>query len=259
MTHWKSARSNTALGRSALVGRRSIANQARRRMVKTGVGCAGRRGEAAETGAPGGGTGESDGSVEVRCGTQDSDGDAHSGCAGGRRYLRADTDKITRRSAIPVPYGNDSGGSTPRPRFVRRSMMLRHALAELQKQAGGRARGRIGRRRAEAGREPWCVAMAGGLSSTASAGCSLRVEWTRNGFVKVKKITCVQDCGLVVSKLTCESQVNGGIIIDRLRALRRAHMDRHGVSQPNFETTSSRRWQTFRRLTSCSWTCLSEE
>ena len=67
-----------------------------------------------------------------------------------------------------------------------------------------------------------------GLSSSGVGGvqfAEVEVD-TETGFVKVKKVTCVQDCGLVVSKLTCESQVNGGIIHGhRLRPLRRA---RHG-------------------------------
>ena len=36
---------------------------------------------------------------------------------------------------------------------------------------------------------------------------------TETGFVKVKKLLVVQDCGLVVNKLTCESQINGGVIM----------------------------------------------
>ena len=36
---------------------------------------------------------------------------------------------------------------------------------------------------------------------------------TETGFVKVRKILCVQDCGLVVNKLTCETQIHGGVIM----------------------------------------------
>ena len=62
---------------------------------------------------------------------------------------------------------------------------------------------------------------------------------TNTGFVKVKKITCVQDCGLVVSKLTCESQANGGIIMGIGYALYEERMmDRRSgvVLNPNLET-----------------------
>jgi xanthine dehydrogenase YagR molybdenum-binding subunit len=53
-----------------------------------------------------------------------------------------------------------------------------------------------------------------GLSSTGTSG----VQFTEvdvdieTGIVKVKRILSVQDCGLIVSRLTAESQVYGGII-----------------------------------------------
>jgi xanthine dehydrogenase YagR molybdenum-binding subunit len=57
--------------------------------------------------------------------------------------------------------------------------------------------------------------------------------------VKVKKITCVQDGGLIMSKLTCESQVNGGIIMGIGYALyEQRWMDHQSgtMINPNFET-----------------------
>jgi xanthine dehydrogenase YagR molybdenum-binding subunit len=33
------------------------------------------------------------------------------------------------------------------------------------------------------------------------------------GITRVKRIVCVQDCGLVLDKLTAESQINGGIVM----------------------------------------------
>jgi xanthine dehydrogenase YagR molybdenum-binding subunit len=62
---------------------------------------------------------------------------------------------------------------------------------------------------------------------------------TDTGFVKVRKILCVQDCGTVVNKLTCESQLNGGIIMGIGYALyeQRIMDARSGVVlNPNFET-----------------------
>jgi xanthine dehydrogenase YagR molybdenum-binding subunit len=35
---------------------------------------------------------------------------------------------------------------------------------------------------------------------------------TETGITRVRRITCVQDCGLVVNRTTAESQINGGII-----------------------------------------------
>jgi xanthine dehydrogenase YagR molybdenum-binding subunit len=62
---------------------------------------------------------------------------------------------------------------------------------------------------------------------------------TETGFTRVKKITCIQDGGLFVSKLTAESQVNGGIIMGVGYALYEERvMDRTSgvVLNPNFET-----------------------
>jgi xanthine dehydrogenase YagR molybdenum-binding subunit len=80
-----------------------------------------------------------------------------------------------------------------------------------------------------------------GLSSNGAAGvqfAEVEVD-TDTGFVKVKKILCVQDCGLVVSKLTCESQINGGIIGGIGYALyegRVTDANTGVVLNPNFET-----------------------
>jgi xanthine dehydrogenase YagR molybdenum-binding subunit len=66
------------------------------------------------------------------------------------------------------------------------------------------------------GTEPISVASewADGLSSTGTSG----VQFTEvavdieTGIVKVKRILTVQDCGLIVDRLTSESQIHGGII-----------------------------------------------
>ena len=80
-----------------------------------------------------------------------------------------------------------------------------------------------------------------GLSSSGAGGvqfAEVEVD-TETGFTKVKKITCIQDGGLIVSKFTCESQVNGGIIMGIGYALYEQRvMDRTSgvVLNPNFET-----------------------
>ncbi|HLP77234.1 MAG TPA: molybdopterin cofactor-binding domain-containing protein, partial [Candidatus Paceibacterota bacterium] len=80
-----------------------------------------------------------------------------------------------------------------------------------------------------------------GLSSSGAAGvqfAEVEVD-TDTGFVRVKKIVCVQDGGLIVSKLTAESQVNGGIIMGMGYALyeERVMDELSGVVlNPNFET-----------------------
>jgi xanthine dehydrogenase YagR molybdenum-binding subunit len=80
-----------------------------------------------------------------------------------------------------------------------------------------------------------------GLSSSGVGGvqfAEVEVD-TETGFTKVKKVTCVQDGGLFLSKLTAESQVNGGIIIGIGYALYEERvMDKTSgvVLNPNFET-----------------------
>src|SRR5439155_25161332 len=80
-----------------------------------------------------------------------------------------------------------------------------------------------------------------GLSSGGAGGvqfAEVEVD-TETGFTRVKKVTCVQDGGLIISKRTCESQVNGGIIMGIGYALYEERvMDRHAgvVVNPNFET-----------------------
>ena len=62
---------------------------------------------------------------------------------------------------------------------------------------------------------------------------------TETGLVTVKKIVGVHDCGLIIDKLTLESQINGGIIMGMGYALyeERVMDDLSGVVlNPNFET-----------------------
>ena len=54
-----------------------------------------------------------------------------------------------------------------------------------------------------------------GLSSRGTSGvqfADVEVD-IETGITRVKKIVCVQDCGMIVDKLTAESQVYGGIIM----------------------------------------------
>jgi len=53
-----------------------------------------------------------------------------------------------------------------------------------------------------------------GLSSAGVAGCQFaEVEVdTETGLVKVRRIVAVQDCGLVLDRLTTESQINSAVI-----------------------------------------------
>ncbi len=216
--------------------------------VKTGVGCAsatwggGGRGTQAEAQI------NPDGSVEIRCGTQD----LGTGTKTLITVIAADIFGIkpeqirARVGDTDFPPSGGSGGSTTAASVSPAIYdVCTKALEQLQEKTGiTDARG-----------ENWLAACRKlgmdtivaqgrwqqGLSSSGAAGvqfAEVEVD-TETGFVKVKKILCVQDCGLVVSKLTCESQINGGIIMGIGYALYEGRvMDSNAgvVLNPNFET-----------------------
>jgi xanthine dehydrogenase YagR molybdenum-binding subunit len=217
--------------------------------VKTGVGCGG-----AEWG--GGGTswtqGEAqinpDGSVEIRLGVQDIGTGTRTVIAViAAEMLGLKPDQITVKVGdTNFPPGPGSGGSTTTASVSPTVYdVCANALAELQKRAGVTdARG-----------ENWFAACKklgvqplvvhgkwqDGLSSSGTGGvqfAEVEVD-TETGLVTVKKITAVHDCGLIVDKLTAESQINGGIIIGLGYALYEERvMDNLSgvVLNPNFET-----------------------
>jgi xanthine dehydrogenase YagR molybdenum-binding subunit len=80
-----------------------------------------------------------------------------------------------------------------------------------------------------------------GLSARGAGGvqfAEVAVD-TETGLVTVKKMTCVHDCGLIMNKLTLESQIYGGVIMGLGYALYEQRvMDRQSgvVLNPNFET-----------------------
>jgi xanthine dehydrogenase YagR molybdenum-binding subunit len=216
--------------------------------VKVGVGCAG-----ATWGGGGRGTQAEaqinpDGSVEVRCGTQD--------LGTGTRTLVAmvaaevfglKPEQITTRIGdTNFPPSGGSGGSTTAASVCPAIFdTCAKALEELQKRASViDARG-----------DNWkaackklgvsSVVVHGewreGLSSSGAGGvqfAEVAVD-AETGIVRVRKILCVQDCGLIVNKLTCETQVQGGIIMGLGYALyeERVMDSATGVVlNPNFET-----------------------
>jgi xanthine dehydrogenase YagR molybdenum-binding subunit len=190
--------------------------------IKTGIGCA----AATWPGGSRGGTGAEaeispDGSVKVRCGTQD----LGTGTKTLMALIAADVFGL-KPEQIQVALGNTdfppsggSGGSTTAASVSPAIFdACSKALEQLQQQSGvADARGEnwMGACK-KLGMNPLVVQgrWQQGLSSSGAAGvqfAEVAVD-TETGFVKVKKILAVHDCGLVVSKLTCESQINGGII-----------------------------------------------
>ena len=216
--------------------------------IKTGVGCAG---------ATWGGGGRDtkaealvnpDGSIEIRCGTQDLGTGAKTVIA----LIAADLlglkpeQILVRVGDTRFPPSGGSGGSTTTASVAPAIHdVCTKALEEVQKQSGvADARGDnwVGACK-KLGVNPITVSgeWQRGLSSSGAGGvqfAEVAVD-TETGFVKVKKITCVQDGGLIVSKLTAESQVNGGIIMGIGYALYEERvMDKTSgvVLNPNFET-----------------------
>lgn len=216
--------------------------------IKTGVGCAsaswggGGRGTQAEAQI------NSDGSVEVRCGTQDL-GTGTKTLIG---VIAADIFGLkpeqiqVRVGDTHFPPSGGSGGSTTAASVSPAIYdTCTKALQQLQEHASvPDARGEKWLSACKKlGMDPLVVQgkWQQGLSSSGAAGvqfAEVEVD-TDTGFVRVKKITCIQDGGLIVSKRTTESQVNGGIIMGMGYALyeERIMDELSGVMlNPNFET-----------------------
>lgn len=216
--------------------------------VKVGVGCAG-----ATWGGGGGGTRAQaqinpDGSVEIRCGTQDLG-------TGTRTVMAMVAAEVfglppeairARLGDTAYPPSGGSGGSTTAASVSPAVYdACEKALAELQQQTGLEdVRGENWKPACRRlGLEPLVVSgqWQKGLSSSGVGGvqfAEVEVD-TETGLVRVRKITCVQDCGLIVSRLTCESQVNGGIIMGIGYALYEDRVMDAGtgvVLNPNLET-----------------------
>jgi xanthine dehydrogenase YagR molybdenum-binding subunit len=215
--------------------------------VKTGVGCAG-----ATWGGGGHGTQAQaqinpDGSVEIRCGTQDiGTGTKTLIAVVAAEVFGLKPDQIqVRVGDTRYPPSGGSGGSTTAASVSPAIFdCCTRALQDLQTQTGVseprahwlEACKKLGTHPLVAGGR-WQEGLSGsGVGGVQFAEVAVDTE---TGFVKVKKVTCVQDCGLVVSKLTAESQVNGGIIMGMGYALYEERvMDALSgvVLNPNFET-----------------------
>ncbi len=216
--------------------------------VKVGIGCAG-------AGWMSGGEGtqaevqvNADGTVEVRCGTQDlGTGSRTVVAVVAAEMLGLEPEQIAVRIGdTRLPPSGLSGGSTTTASVAPAIYdACEKTLAELKKLSGiDDPRGAHWPAAcAKIGADPLVIAgrWHEGLSTGGAGGvqfAEVEVD-TETGFVKVRRILCVQDCGTVVNKLTCESQVNGGIIMGLGYALyeRRVMDSRTGVVlNPNLET-----------------------
>jgi xanthine dehydrogenase YagR molybdenum-binding subunit len=216
--------------------------------IKTGVGCAG-----SEWGGGGRGTTAEveiapDGTVEVRCGTQDlGTGTKTSITVVAAETLGLPLEMIVARVGdTRYPPSGGSGGSTTSASVCPAvKIACENALEALRKASGMDDIAAANWKKACGRLSPNPLVVQGewqkGLSGKGTGGVQMaEVEVdTETGFVKVKKVTCVQDCGLLINQLTAESQANGGIIMGIGYAL---YEDRvldplTGVAlNPNFET-----------------------
>jgi len=205
--------------------------------VKTGIGCAG-----ATWGGGGRGTQAEaqinpDGTVEVRCGTQDLGTGSRTVVAivAGEAFGIEPHQITVRIGDTNLPYSGGSGGSSTSASVSPAVWdACQKALAQLQLQSGvADARGanwsgacqKLGTTPLSAHGE-WQE----GYSSGGAGGVNFaEVEVdTETGYVRVKKIVSANDCGLIVNPLTTTSQINGGILCGMGYALYEERiMDRH--------------------------------
>jgi xanthine dehydrogenase YagR molybdenum-binding subunit len=196
--------------------------------VKTGVGVAagtwggGGKGSEAEAQI------NPDGTVEVRCGTQDLGTGSRTVVAivAAEAFgLQPDQIKV-KIGDTNLPFSGGSGGSSTTASMSPAIWdACQNALAALQQQAGvADARGanwfdackKLGINPLTA-RGKWQE----GFSGSGAGGvdfAEVEVD-TETGHVRVKKIVAVHDCGLIVNPLTTTSQVNGGILMAMSYAL----------------------------------------
>ena len=182
-----------------------------------------------------------DGSIEVRCGTQDIG-------TGTRTYVAgvvAEELGIDVKWIRPLigdsnyPYSGASGGSTTSPSVApaikHTAEKAKRALLDRVARYTGVPRekltwqkGNILIQGSQTRRLTWeeiCQTLeteslevhgewVEGLSSAGVAGCQfaqVAVD-TETGSIQVEKVVAVADCGLILNRLTTESQINGGIL-----------------------------------------------
>jgi xanthine dehydrogenase YagR molybdenum-binding subunit len=216
--------------------------------IKTGIGCAGAAWMSGGRGTQADLLINPDGSVEVRVGTQDlGTGSRTVIQVVAAEMLGIDLDAVAVKIGdTRFPPSGSSGGSTTTASVSPAIYdACENALAELAKTS------RID--------DPRGANWSKACSTLRSAPLHVRGKWreglsaggaggvqfaevevdTETGFVKLRKVLVVQDCGAVVNRLTCESQINGGVIMGIGYALYEERvLDRATgvVLNPNFET-----------------------
>ncbi len=217
-------------------------------VVKKGLGCAG-----SFWGVPGGDSNAEvqvnpDGSVVIRCGTQDiGTGTSTLVPLVAAEVLRIDPNLIKGEIGdTRFPYSGGSGGSRTAPSVA--PAVFDACVNAMEKVAAKSGMEDVrGDQWTEACNKLSYPIVAqgewkeGSLSSRGAYGAQfVEVEVdTETGFVDLKRIVAVHDCGLIINSLTARSQVNGGIIMGIGGALYEDRiMDPVSgvVLNPNFET-----------------------
>jgi xanthine dehydrogenase YagR molybdenum-binding subunit len=216
--------------------------------VKAGIGCAGATWGGAGHGSEAEVRINPDGTVEVRCGTQDLGTGTKTLIAivAAEMFALEPAAISVRIGDTTFPPSGGSGGSTTAASVAPAVFdACQNALADLalasgmSDPTGSNWRSATARLRINpiVARGRWKE----GLSNRGVGGVQMaEVEVdTETGFVRVKRIVCVQDCGLVVNRLASVSQINGGIIMGIGFALYEERIldgQTGVVLNPNFET-----------------------
>lgn len=219
-------------------------------VIKTGIGCAGANwpGGRGSRDTQGEAQINPDGSIEIRIGVQDiGTGTKTVIAVVAAEMLGLNPEQITVKVGdTNFPPGPGSGGSTTCASVSPVVYdICSNALQQLQSKSGI----------ADARGANWFVAckslgitplkVTGQWQEGLASGPAYGVQFaevevdTETGLVTVKKIVAVHDCGLIIDRLTLESQINGGCIIGMGYALyeERVMDDLSGVVlNPNFET-----------------------
>jgi xanthine dehydrogenase YagR molybdenum-binding subunit len=215
--------------------------------VKVGIGCAGAAWMSGGEGTQAELQINRDGTVEVRVGTQDLG-------TGSRTVVQVVAAEMLGIDlglvAVSVgdtrfpPSGASGGSQTTASVSPAIYDCCEKALAEL-KELSGVEDPRGEHWKAACGKLRTPLQVRGKWRKGLSTGGACGVQFaevevdTETGFVKLRKMLVVQDCGTVVNKLTCESQINGGVIMGLGYALyeQRVMDARTGVMlNPNLET-----------------------
>lgn len=219
-------------------------------VIKTGVGCAGAAWPHGRGSKSTNGEAEihSDGSIEFRLGVQDIGTGTKTVIAViAAELLGLKPEQITVKVGdTRFPPGPGSGGSTTCPSISPTVFdICTKAVQQLQEKSGlPEVRGKHWFSACKKiGINPLVVhgQWIEGLSSYPAGGvqfAEVSVD-TETGVVTVLKMLGVHDCGLIVNRLTLESQINGGIIMGMGYALYEERvMDAQSgvVLNPNFET-----------------------